>query len=136
RPLVAQLRDRAIYTAEDVTVFDQLCERLPQLAGPPEPPARLHGDLWIGNIHAGADGHPYLIDPVAHGGHREFDLALLQLFGTPGDRCLAAYDEIHPRAPDHESRRNLWAITPILWHAVLLEGNYPAQALSMARQYL
>ena len=32
--------------------------RLPELAGPPEPPARLHGDLWSGNVLADGDGRP------------------------------------------------------------------------------
>ncbi len=136
RPLVAQLHNRGIYTAGEAAVFEKLCDRLPDIAGPFEPPARLHGDLWIGNVHAGADGHAYLIDPVAHGGHREFDLALLQLFGSPGARCFAAYDEIHPRAEGHADRQTLWAIAPILWHAALLSGNYPAQALTMAKRYL
>jgi fructosamine-3-kinase len=135
KPLVRQLRDRGLYDDTAARVFDRLCDRLPDLSGPDEPPARLHGDLWIGNVHAGADGHPYLIDPVAHGGHREFDLSLLRLFGNPGEACFAAYDEIYPRAPGYEERETLWAIVPILWHAVLLAGAYPSQALSMARSY-
>jgi len=57
-----------------------------------EPPARLHGDLWNGNVLWGADG-AVLIDPAAHGGHRETDLAMLALFGCPFlERVLAAYD--------------------------------------------
>ncbi|CAM5632178.1 Fructosamine kinase OS=Streptomyces fumanus OX=67302 GN=GCM10018772_19000 PE=4 SV=1 [Streptomyces fumanus] len=56
---------------------------LPEPAGPPEPPARLHGDLWNGNVLWGADGEVRLIDPAAHGGHRETDLAMLRLFGCP-----------------------------------------------------
>jgi fructosamine-3-kinase len=135
-PLVRQLQDRGMYSADEARVFDRLCDRLPELSGPEESPARLHGDLWIGNVHAGADGHPYLIDPVAHGGHREFDLALLELFGGPGEICMETYDEIHPRAPGHEERKTLWAIVPILWHAALLQGSYPSQALSMARRYV
>ena len=43
-------------------------------------PARLHGDLWAGNLLWTADGG-VLIDPAAHGGHRETDLAMLALFG-------------------------------------------------------
>src|SRR5690606_37710472 len=61
--------------------FDRLVEKLDDLVGPPEPPARLHGDLWGGNLHAGADGGPVLIDPAVYGGHREVDLAMLALFG-------------------------------------------------------
>ena len=71
-------------------------ERLPALAGPPEPPARLHGDLWGGNVLAARDGRPWLIDPAAHGGHREVDLAMLRLFGAPSPRTLAAYAEVAP----------------------------------------
>ncbi len=65
--------DGTIRSAESVVV-ERVCERLPELAGPPEPPARLHGDLWNGNVLWGADGHAWLIDPAAHGGHRETDL--------------------------------------------------------------
>ena len=67
-----------------------------ELAGPPEPPARLHGDLWSGNVLWGRDGRPWLIDPAAYGGHREVDLAMLQLFGSPGRAFLAAYEERQP----------------------------------------
>ena len=59
---------------------ERVCARIDELAGPPEPPARLHGDLWTGNVLA-ADGRPHLIDPAAYGGHREVDLAMLRLFG-------------------------------------------------------
>ena len=63
----------------------------PSSADPPEPPARLHGDLWSGNVLAGTDGRPWLIDPSVYGGHREVDLAMLRLFGAPSERVFAAY---------------------------------------------
>ena len=44
-----------------------------------EPPARIHGDLWPGNLLWSTGGPVYLIDPAAHGGHRESDLAQLSL---------------------------------------------------------
>lgn len=136
RPLVAGLASSGQYDAAAVAAFDRLCARLPELAGPPELPARLHGDLWIGNVHAGADGHAYLIDPVAHGGHREFDIALLKLFGSPGERCFDAYAEIAPPAEGYAEREALWSIVPLLWHAVLLGGGYAEQALTTAKRYL
>ena len=67
--------------------------RLPDLV-PDEPPARLHGDLWNGNVLWGLDGRVWLIDPAAYGGHREVDLAMLALFGLPHlPRVLDAYAE-------------------------------------------
>jgi fructosamine-3-kinase len=43
-------------------------------------PVRLHGDLWTGNVMWTSDG-AVLVDPAAHGGQRETDLAMLALFG-------------------------------------------------------
>lgn len=117
-------------------IMERLCDQLPSLAGPAEPPARTHGDLWSGNVMPGEDGRAYLIDPVAHGGHREVDLALLRLFGGPGERCFDAYAEAFPLSDGHEERRVLWQIAMILLHAYLLGGGYGAQAVAMARRYV
>ena len=108
--------------------------RLPELSGPPEPPARLHGDLWSGNVFAGADGRPWLIDPAAYGGHREVDLAMLRLFGGPSPRTVAAYEEVRPLADGHERRVPLWQLFPLLVHAVLFGGGYGASAVQAARR--
>ena len=84
---------------------------------------------------AGADGRPWLIDPAAYGGHREVDLAMLALFGTPSARTLAAYDEVWPRADGHEERVPLYQLFPLLVHAVLFGGGYAASAEAAARRY-
>ena len=104
------------------------------LVGPPEPPARLHGDLWSGNVLAGPGGEPVLIDPAAHGGHREIDLAMLRLFGSPGRRFLAAYEDVAPLADGHAGRVALYQLFPLLVHAVLFGGGYGGQAVSAARR--
>ena len=75
-------------TARGNRAVESVCDRMHDLAGPPEPPARLHGDLWSGNVLWGRDGRAWLIDPAAYGGHREVDLAMLQLFGHPGPALL------------------------------------------------
>jgi fructosamine-3-kinase len=131
-PLVRAAVDRG--ALPDAGAIEDVIERLPELAGPPEPPARLHGDLWGGNVLAGTDGRPYLIDPAAYGGHREVDLAMLRLFGAPSPRTLAAYEEVHPLAPGHEQRVPLWQLFPLLVHAVLFGGSYGASAVWAARQ--
>src|SRR4051794_26732899 len=114
---------------------ESVCERLGDLAGPPEPPARLHGDLWSGNVLAGSDGRPWPIDPAAYGGHREVDLAMLQLFGSLGPRFLEAYEEVSPLAPGHEDRVALYQLLPLLVHAVLFGGGYAGSVERAARRY-
>ena len=98
------------------------------VAAPAEPPARLHGDLWSGNVLWAPDG-AWLIDPAAHGGHRETDLAMLALFGCPHlDRVLAAYDEAAPLADGWRDRVPLHQLFPLLVHVVLFGRGYAAQA--------
>jgi fructosamine-3-kinase len=116
-------------------VVGRVCARIDELIGPAELPSRLHGDLWSGNVLAGTDGRPWLIDPAAYGGHREVDLAMLALFGRPSARTLAAYDEVWPRADGHEERVALYQLFPLLVHAVLFGGGYAASAEAAARRY-
>lgn len=132
----AECRLRPLATRLGLDAVLRVADRLPDLAGPHEPPARLHGDLWSGNVVYDAGGRPWLVDPAAHGGHREVDLAMLTLFGGPGDRCLAAYDEAFPLADGWRERVGLWQLLPLLVHAVLFGGGYAARADAVARRYL
>lgn len=105
-----------------------------RIEAPPEPPARLHGDLWTGNVLSDRSGRPWLIDPAAYGGHREVDLAMLDLFGRVSERTRAAYDEMVPLADGWRDRVGLWQLFPLLVHAVLFGGSYVARARALARQ--
>jgi fructosamine-3-kinase len=133
-PLVRAAADRGALPPGGAAAIEAVVARLPELSGPPEPPARLHGDLWSGNVLAGRDGRPRLIDPAAYGGHREIDLAMLRLFGAPSPRTLAAYAELHPLAAGHEERVPLWQLLPLLVHAVLFGGGYGASAVRAAQR--
>ena len=135
-PYLRTARDTGDLTADEAAVIERVCERLPALAGPAEPPARLHGDLWSGNVLWSADG-AWLIDPAAHGGHRETDLAMLALFGCPHlDTLLAAYDEAAPLAPGWRDRVPLHQLFPLLVHVVLFGRGYAGQAVAAARTAL
>lgn len=136
RPIAARARDAGRLGAAEAGAVESVCERIEALAGPPEPPCRLHGDLWGGNVLAGTDGCARLIDPAAHGGHREVDLAMLRLFGNPGERVFAAYEEAYPLAAGHRERVGLWQLLPLLVHALLFGGSYGAAAGEAARRYL
>jgi fructosamine-3-kinase len=120
---------------EGERAVERVCERIHDLAGPAEAPARLHGDLWGGNVLADDRGKGWLIDPVAYGGHREVDLAMLRLFGAPSPRVLDAYEEAARLADGHEERVGLWQLFPLLVHASLFGGHYRASAAQMARRY-
>ena len=123
-PLLRLAADRGAVSPSCVAAVERVLARLGELCGPPEPPARLHGDLWTGNLL----GPATLIDPAAHGGHREVDLAMLRLFGAPSERLFAAYEEVHPLADGHAARVGLHQLAPLLVHAVLFGGSYGASA--------
>jgi len=106
--------------------LDALAAR-PDRFGPPEPPARLHGDLWWGNV-AACDGEPVLIDPAVYGGHREVDLAMLALFGELPEVLLGAYREVCPLAEGWRDRLPLHQLYPLTAHAVLFGGGYGSRA--------
>ena len=114
--------------------MEGLIGRMTGLAGPEEPPARLHGDLWSGNV-VWSDEHGTLIDPAAHGGHRETDLAMLALFGLPHlQRLVDAYQEQTPLADGWEERQPLHQLFPLLVHAALFGGHYGERAGDAARR--
>jgi fructosamine-3-kinase len=116
--------------------FTKLFAVMDDLTGPPEPAARLHGDLWNGNVMADDHGAPCLIDPAVYAGHREVDLAMLRLFGGMSARTLAAYHEAAPLADDHASRVALYQLYPLLVHVNLFGGSYVSSVERALNQYL
>lgn len=136
-PYLRRAVDDGILRHSEASGVERLCDRLPELAGPAEPPARLHGDLWNGNVLWGTDGQAWVIDPAAHGGHRETDLAMLHLFGCPHlDLVLDGYQEAAPLAGGWADRVGLHQLFPLLVHAVLFGRGYAEQALAATRAAL
>ena len=134
-PLARLAHDRGALPAEAPALLDRLIANLAERAGPPEPPARVHGDLWSGNVLTDQVRQPWLIDPAAHGGHRELDLAMLRLFGGPSERCFEAYEEVAPLAPGAPERVQLWQLAPLLLHAALFGPSWGARATQVLRRY-
>ena len=103
-----------------------LADRLGGVGAADESPALLHGDLWAGNRLVDRRGRSWLIDPAAHGGHREFDLAMMALFGGFDDACWRGYEEVFPLADGWRERIPLHQLAPLVVHAVKFRGGYPA----------
>lgn len=125
--LEPQLRlalDRGLVDESMRSRFSALESKLPALVGPVEPPSRLHGDLWGGNLHVDERGAPCLVDPAAYGGHREIDLAMMKLFGGFGRHVFAAYEESFPLAEGAANRVSLYQLYPLLVHVNLFGGSY------------
>lgn len=147
---VRALVDGGVLDAGAAALLDRLAERLEAgVFDAPQPAlvrasgascARLHGDLWSGNLLWDADPSAptgcVLIDPMACGGHAETDLAMLALFGCPYlDEIVAGYDEASPLADGWRERVGLHQLAPLLLHCVLFGGAYVPQTLSVARRY-
>ena len=135
-PYLRMAVDSGALRPEDARLVEAVMDRIDSLAGPAEPPSRIHGDLWAGNVLWSGD-RGWLIDPAAHGGHRETDLAMLALFGAPDlDRILAGYNDTAPLAAGWRSRIPLHQLHPLLVHACLFGASYREGVRSAARSAL
>ncbi|MGW4093956.1 fructosamine kinase family protein [Nocardia sp. NPDC004750] len=125
-------RAAASLGADGTRLIERVIDRIDELAGPAEPPIRIHGDLWSGNI-VWTRERAMLVDPAAHAGHRETDLAMLVLFGAPHlDRIRAVYHETNPLADGWRTRTPLHQLHPLLVHVALFGAGYRARTLATA----
>jgi fructosamine-3-kinase len=135
-PYARLARDAGSLAPADVALIESVAARAADLAGPAEAPSRIHGDCWSGNV-LWSGGRGWLIDPAAHGGHRETDLAMLALFGAPFlARIMACYQEVRPLAPGWRYRVPLHQLHPLLVHVCLFGAAYRPAALDAARAAL
>jgi fructosamine-3-kinase len=135
-PFLRRAADDGTLGPGDVALVERVVARIDALAGPDEPPSRLHGDCWSGNV-LWSGGRGWLIDPAAHGGHRETDLAMLALFGAPHHgHIMRGYQDARRLAAGWPARVPLHQLYPLLVHVCLFGAGYREQALAAARAAL
>jgi fructosamine-3-kinase len=123
-PQAQRARDAGLLTAGDILKVERICAELPMRI-PKQPPALLHGDLWLGNLHPCADGELALIDAGAlHYGWAEADLAMLTLFGQPPASFFDAYQSEAGINDDWRARIPLYNLYHLLNHLNLFGLSY------------
>lgn len=136
-PYLRMCRDRGALGTADIATVERLIGDIDRYAGEAdaEPPARTHGDLWPGNLLWSAAGEVYLIDPAAHGGHRETDLANLSLFGGAPylAEIIAGYQREWPLSRGWSSRVPLHQLFLLLIHAAMFGAGYRDAVLAAVR---
>ena len=136
RPLADRAEERDALPDGGRDAIERLCERMAEFAGPAEPPARLHGDLWSGNVMTDAAGPPCWWTPPPTAATARSTWRCWSCSARPGERFTAAYEEAHPLAEGHADRTALWQVFPLLVHAALFGGGYGARAVQAARRYV
>lgn len=159
RPMVKLAIERGALTKDDLYLTNRVIDALPDLLGKSseDKPARVHGDLWSGNVlwtksneddlninsklnaqDTNTDSvEAVLIDPAAHGGHREEDLSMLQLFGISYfKQILDGYQSVHPLKAGFEKRTTIWQLYPIAGHCVFFSGGYVSEYRDMCMSLL
>ncbi|MEM9673627.1 MAG: fructosamine kinase family protein, partial [Bacteroidota bacterium] len=130
--LINLIENRRGISSHDKSIYEQLLIRLPTLIGHNPAPSLNHGDLWSGNCLFTTNG-PSLIDPASYFADREFDLALMAMFGGFSRRVWDAYQETYPLANDWRERVSLYQLYHYLNHYYLFGGSYGATAISIAK---
>src|SRR5205085_2214144 len=123
-PIAALVRVCEHLADELAARLEAVGPRMAGLGGADEAPARLHGDLWAGNRLVDRGGRSWLIDPACFGGHREFDLAMMRLFGGFGPDAFGAYHEAFPLGDGWQARVPLHQLAPLAIHAIKFGGSY------------
>ncbi len=133
-PQLAWARSQGWLNEDDVRAGERLMQRLPDLI-PTQPASLIHGDLWSGNVIAGPGGALCLIDPAAHFGWAEADLAMTTLFGGFSDAFYGAYASTHPLEPGWRDRIPLYNLYHLLNHLNLFGASYRSEVRSILRRF-
>ncbi|MCK5315643.1 MAG: fructosamine kinase family protein [Anaerolineales bacterium] len=123
-------RKRGLLGITEARQVDNICNRLVDLI-PEQPPSLIHGDLWSGNAMTDIAGEPAIIDPAAHYGWAEADLAMTTLFGSFPEVFYRAYREVRTLEDGFRERFHIYNLYHLLNHLNLFGTAYLGQVLSI-----
>lgn len=139
-PFAEAAHDAGNLSAAGLGTVREACDAL--LAEDEDAPlARIHGDLWSGNVLYGSGGVRF-IDPAAHGGHPLTDIAMLELFGAPFfEEFVAGYLEGgggfgEASASNWRKRIPIHQLHPLAVHALTHGPSYASALVRAAKDSL
>lgn len=100
---------------------------------PIEKPRLIHGDLWNGNLIC-SETELYFIDPSISYSHREFDLAMMQLFGGFNKEVFSIYNELMPLEQGWKQRQSLFQLYYLLVHLNIFGSSYLKSCLEILKK--
>ncbi len=138
-PFVRAAVDRGNITS-GLNLIEQAMNCVLEHDWPEVEPARIHGDLWAGNLIYGqvaGQVRPFFIDPAAHGGHPETDLAMLALFNAPYlVDIYTGYQSVNRLAADWQSFIPVHQLHPLAVHAVTHGPGYGHELVAVSRSVI
>lgn len=126
--------DHGRLSQREARLVERVGERLPKLI-PAQPASLVHGDLWSGNAHVDPNGQPAMLDPSAHWGWAEADLAMTALFGGFPPEFYAAYEAARPAVAGWRDRAEVYQLYHVLNHLNLFGSSYHQQAVGIAKRW-
>lgn len=132
--LARLVQDKGLLTKKEVMLIEELVMRLPELL-PAQPASLLHGDLWSGNVICDHSGQPAIIDPAAHYGWAEADLAMTTLFGDFDVNFYSAYNEVRPLESGWLDRFPIYNLYHLLNHLYMFGRGYYGQVMQVVSRF-
>jgi fructosamine-3-kinase len=127
-------RQAGLLNPEQFRRVERMATRLPDLV-PGGLPSLIHGDLWSGNATTDSFGEPALIDPAAHYGWAEAELAMTALFGPFPFEFYRSYEEARSLEPGYRERFPIYNLYHLLNHLVLFGTGYLGDVLEILHDF-
>lgn len=127
-------RESGLLSTADYRLLERVIEHLSDLI-PEQPASLIHGDLWSGNVIVGPQAEPVLVDPAAHFGWAEAELAMTILFGRFERAAYQAYEQVRALAPGYMQRADIYNLYHLLNHLNLFGRGYLGRVQAVLKRY-